>query len=44
MDWMIGLGTIWAAAAAVFTFGVARAGATASPFHVEARPLSRSGR
>ena len=44
MDVLLSIGAIWVGAAALFTFGVSRAGALDTPFQVErtARPVVRS--
>lgn len=36
MDIVIALGALWGAGAAAFTFGLARAGARAEPFRLDA--------
>ncbi|AJR18701.1 hypothetical protein ACIRN4_25800 [Pimelobacter simplex] len=42
MDVLLSIGAIWVGAAALFTFGVSRAGALDAPFQVErVRPVVR---
>ncbi|GAA3646886.1 hypothetical protein GCM10022237_02930 [Nocardioides ginsengisoli] len=44
MELLVSVGTIWVAAAALFTFGVARAAADDTPFRIERERLTPTTR